>query len=166
MRVVPLHFMCTRTSTPQCKDSVSYVLTMNYTHLLALPPGTPASFLPLHVTLLLGKFLRGTARHSRLGHWYHPRLLHHHMQCLVSKVLSMFIYKLQHIPCCWWLVAQSCPTLCDPMDCSTPGFPVLHHLLELAQTHIHWVGDGIQSSCLLSSPSPPAFSLSQHQGLF
>ena len=63
-------------------------------------------------------------------------------------------------------VAQSCSTLCNPMDCSTPSFPVLHHLPELVQTHVHWVGDTIQSSRLLSSPSPPASSLSQHQGLF
>ena len=61
---------------------------------------------------------------------------------------------------------QSCPTLYIPMDWSTPGFPVLHHLLEFAQTHVHWVGDTIQPSCPLSSPSPPAFNLSQHQGLF
>ena len=52
------------------------------------------------------------------------------------------------------------------MDCSTPGFPVLHHLQELAQTHVHWVRDAIQPSHPLSSPSPPAFYLSQHQGLF
>ena len=66
--------------------------------------------------------------------------------------------------CC--SVAQSCPTLCDPMDCSTPGFPVLHYLLELAQTHVHWVGDAILASHPLSTPSSPALSLSQHQGLF
>ena len=54
----------------------------------------------------------------------------------------------------------------DPMDGSTPGFPVLHHLLELAQTHIHWVGDAVQPSCSLLSLSLPAFNLSQHQGLF
>ena len=53
----------------------------------------------------------------------------------------------------------------DPMDCSTPGFPVLYHHPELAQTHVHWVGDATQPSHLLSSPSPPAFNLSQHQGL-
>ena len=58
------------------------------------------------------------------------------------------------------------PTLCDPMDCSTPGFPVLHHLLEFSQTHVHWVSDAIQPSDPLPSPSPPAFNLSQHQGLF
>ena len=63
-------------------------------------------------------------------------------------------------------VAQSCLTLCDPMDCSTPGFPVLHQLPEPTQTHVHWVSDAIQPSCPLSSPSPPAFNLSQHQGLF
>ena len=62
-------------------------------------------------------------------------------------------------------VAQLCLTLCKPMDCSIPGSPVLHHLLELAQTHVHWVSDTIQPSHLLSSPSPPAFNLSQHQGL-
>ena len=63
-------------------------------------------------------------------------------------------------------VAQLCPTLCDPMDCSTPGFHVHHQLLEPTQTHVHWVGDAIQPSHPLSSPSPPTFNLSQHQGLF
>ena len=66
--------------------------------------------------------------------------------------------------CCHCSVAQSFPTLCSPMDCSTPGFPVLHHPPELAQTHVHWVGDAIQPSRPLSSPSLPAFSISQHQG--
>ena len=66
--------------------------------------------------------------------------------------------------CCW--VAKSCPTLCNPMDCSMPGFPVLHRLPEFAQTHVHWVGDATQPSHPLSSPSPPAFNLSQHQSLF
>ena len=63
-------------------------------------------------------------------------------------------------------VAQSCPTVCDPIDCSTPGFPVQHQLPELAQTHVHRVSDTIQSSHTLSPPSPPTFNLSQHQGLF
>ena len=61
---------------------------------------------------------------------------------------------------------QSCPTLCNPRDCSTPGFPVHYQLLEFTQTHAHWVGDTIQPSHPLPAPSPPAFSLSQHQGLF
>ena len=59
------------------------------------------------------------------------------------------------------VVVQSCPTLCNPMDCSMPGFPVLHQLPELTQTHAHWVSDAIQPSHPLLSPSPPAFSLSQ-----
>ena len=63
-------------------------------------------------------------------------------------------------------VAQSCPTLCNPIDRSMSGFPVLHQVPELAQTHVHAVGDAIQASPPLSSPSPPAFNLSQHQGLF
>ena len=62
-------------------------------------------------------------------------------------------------------ITQSCPTLCDPMDCSTPGFPVQHQLPEVAQTHVHQVGDAIQPSHPLSSPSPLTFNLSQHQGL-
>ena len=63
-------------------------------------------------------------------------------------------------------VAQSCLTFCDPMNCSTPGFPVHHQIPELAQTHVHRVNDAIQTSHPLSSPSPPAFNLSQHKGLF
>ena len=63
-------------------------------------------------------------------------------------------------------VAQPCLTLCDPMNCSTPGLPVHHQLPEFTQTHVHWVSDAIQPSHPLSSPSPPAPSPSQHQGLF
>ena len=63
-------------------------------------------------------------------------------------------------------VAQSCLIFCDPMDCSTPGFPVHHQLLELSQTHVPWISDTIQPSPPLLSPSFPAFNLSQHQGLF
>ena len=61
---------------------------------------------------------------------------------------------------------QSCLTLCDPMDCSMPGFPVYQQVLEIAQTHVHWVDDAIQSSHPLSSPSLLAFNLSKHQSLF
>ena len=63
-------------------------------------------------------------------------------------------------------VTQSCLTLCDPMDYSTPCFPVYHQLPDLAQTHVHWVSDAIQPSHPLLSPSPLAFKLSQHQELF
>ena len=67
---------------------------------------------------------------------------------------------------CCCSVSQSCPTLCNPMDCSTPGLYVPHHLQEFAQTHIHWVGDAIQPSHPLLSSPLPAFNLSQHQSLF
>ena len=63
-------------------------------------------------------------------------------------------------------VAQSCLTLCNPMDCSTRGLPVHHQLPEFTQTHVHQVGDAIQTSHPLSSPSPPVLNISQHQGLF
>ena len=83
-------------------------------------------------------------------------------EALKFQILSLFSPSAPtvstHLPpylrsCC--SIAQSCPTVWDPMDCSTPGFPVLHYLLEFAQNHVHWVGDAIQSSCPLSSPSPP-----------
>ena len=66
-----------------------------------------------------------------------------------------YIYSVTHL----------CLTLCDPPDCSMPGFPVHHQFLELAQTHVHWVGDAIQPSHPLSAPSP-VFNLARHQGLF
>ena len=68
--------------------------------------------------------------------------------------------------CCCCSVTQSCLTHCNPVDCSMPGIPVHHHLPELAQAHLHWVGDAIQPSHPLWSPSPSAFHLSQHQGHF
>ena len=85
-------------------------------------------------------------------------------------VLDMCVYTHIHVYskrcCCYCSVTQLCLTLCDPMDCNTPGFPVHHQLLEPNQTHVYRVSDAIQLSHLLSSPSPPTFSLSQHQGLF
>ena len=64
--------------------------------------------------------------------------------------------------CCWCSITQSCLTHCDSMDCSMPGFPALHHLLEFAQNHVPWVRDAIQLSHPVSSPFPPAFNLSHH----
>ena len=63
-------------------------------------------------------------------------------------------------------VFQSCPSLCNPMDCSTPGLPVHYYLTEFTQTYVHWVGDAIQLSYSLSPPSPLTFNLCQHQDLF
>ena len=93
------------------------------------------------------------------------------------KVASIMTYHTQGLP---WVsnqqaspliimtvqFSQSYPTPWDPMDCSTPGLLVHHQLPEFTHTHIHWVGDAIQPSHPLSSPSPSAFNLSQHQGLF
>ena len=77
------------------------------------------------------------------------------------KILVMYINWFQFSS-----VTHSCLTLCDPMDCSMPGLPVHHQLPEFTQSHVHWVSDAIQPSLPLSSPSPPAFNLSQHQSLF
>ena len=76
--------------------------------------------------------------------------------CGLDKQIKSSISQFSSVP-------QSCPTFCDPMDCSTPGFLVQHQLLELTQTHVHPVSDAIQPSHSLSSPSPLAFDLSQHQ---
>ena len=73
--------------------------------------------------------------------------------------------KAFRILCCC-SVTKLCPTLCDPMNCSRPGFPAFHYLPVFVQTHVHWVSDAIQPSHPLYSPSPLALNLSQHQGLF
>ena len=85
------------------------------------------------------------------------------------KYIPYFVYHSPvngHLAMSCSSVAQSCPTLSDPMDCSTPGFPVFHHLLELAQTHIHCINDAIQPSHPLLPLFPLGLNLSQHQGLF
>ena len=76
---------------------------------------------------------------------------------------SFFLAKKTKLNWCCRSVTRSCLTLCNPMDCNTPGFPVLQHLPEFAQTRMHWFGDYIQSSHPLLSLSPPAFNLYQHQ---
>ena len=92
------------------------------------------------------------------------------LQIFIKHVNNLFKKKkpgtLISLHCQFSSVAQSCLTLCDPTDCSMPGFPVHHQLSELVQTHVHWVSDAIQPSHPLSSPSPPTFNLSQHQGFF
>ena len=96
------------------------------------------------------------------------------MKLLVSIWMgSCYIFKGQSLgypvyfrlySCC--SVTQLCLTLCNSMDCSTPGFPILHYFLEFAQTYVRWVNDAIQPSHPLSSPSSPAVNISQYQGLF
>ena len=85
-------------------------------------------------------------------------LLKHTLRNILITIIGFF--GILHL-----LLTHSCPAVLDPMDCSTPGFPVLHCLLDLAQTHVHWVRDAIQPSPPLSSPSLPDLNLSQHQGL-
>ena len=90
---------------------------------------------------------------------------------IVSVCFHMIMEKLSgcnrnHMAHCCHSVTQSCQALCDSMDCSTPGFPILHYLPEFSQTHVHSVSDAIQPSHTLLSPSLPAFNLSWHQGLF
>ena len=97
------------------------------------------------------------------GRWF----VHLYLRIFLFSSLNLFFIHF------WWedkvpgqlsSVAQSCPTLYHPMDCSTPGFPVYHQFLELAQTLVHRVGDAIQPSHPLSPRSPPTFNPSQHQG--
>ena len=88
-------------------------------------------------------------------------------QTWVSCPAGRFFYHLSHLSSVQFnSVAQLCPTLCDLMNHSTPGLPVHHQLPEFTQTHVHRVGDAIQPSDPLSSPSPPALNPSQHQSLF
>ena len=82
----------------------------------------------------------------------------------ISTAMNSSIEVIHKISCC--SVTMSCTTLCHPMDCSTQSFPVLHHLLEFAQTYIHWVSHAIQPSHFLSPLSPLALNLSQHERLF
>ena len=109
----------------------------------------------LHVLLLFGP--------GELCFWLQTTatltLMQRSLECL-TIVPSLQVLSLNHtaissenLCCCYW-VTELCPTLCDPMDCSTPGFCVLHYLLQLAQTHVHQVSDAIQPSHPLSSPSP------------
>ena len=79
---------------------------------------------------------------------------------------SLVVIQTVVIPDCCYSVSKSCPTLWNPVDCSTPGFPVPHHLPEFSQVNIHWIDDAIQPSHPLLSLSPPALNLSQPQGLF
>ena len=103
----------------------------------------------------------------RITHWLHW-FLHHFitlLQCHAGAFANLVPLWWRAILCCC-SAAQSYPTLCEPMDCSTPGFPVLHHLPDFSWTHVHRVGAAIQPSHPLSFPSPSAFNRSQHQDLF
>ena len=85
---------------------------------------------------------------------------------IISKSYSLYIENIYSVSSVQFSSVVRRVRLCDPMDCSTPGLPVHHQLPEFTQIHVHRVSDAIQPSHLLSSPSPPAFNLSQYQGLF
>ena len=119
--------------------------------------------------------MKAKQQHSPFLSWVPPMRLFNDLGSWPSEAQERGLLTSQHLIntyllrrrlnyCC--SIAKSCPTLCDPMDCSTPSFPVLHYLLEFAQTHVHWVSDAILSSHFLLPASPPTLTLSQHQGLF
>ena len=112
---------------------------------------------------------------SKAGQWASSHMWRGGWSLIWAQIQAVFILALlffQERGVCGHLVqfssvqSLSCVWLCDPMDCSTPGLPVHPQLLELTQTHIHHVSDAIKPSHPLLSPSPPAFNLFQHQGLF
>ena len=109
---------------------------------------------------LLSQVTRHRHWSGRMGLKPHFACLLHGWSCTETFRASVLLWNGD-----FCLLTQSCPTLCDPRDCSTPGFPVLHCLMQFARTHVHWVDDAIQPSHPLPSPSP-AFNISQHQGLF
>ena len=111
------------------------------------------SVIHLHISTLLKIFF------SHIGH---NRVMSR-IPCTTQQILISYLF---YTSVQFSSVTQSRPTLCDPMDCSTPGLPVHHQLLVFTQTHVHQVSDAIQPSHPLSSPSPTAPKLSQHQGLF
>ena len=88
------------------------------------------------------------------------------LQCTGFLLQWLLLLQSMGSRACRLSVAQSCPVLCDPMDCSTPGLPVHQQLPEFTQTHFHWIGDAIKPSHPLSSHFPPAPNPSQHQSLF
>ena len=85
--------------------------------------------------------------------------------CGTTQTHALLVGVLKWHYCCCHSGTKLCPTLRDPINYSIPGFPVLHHLSEFSQVHVHWVGDAIQPSQPLLPSSPSAFNLSQHQGL-
>ena len=104
------------------------------------------------------QFLNKTYKHIQVHYMYFLHLGKKRFNPLNNRDISISVH--------FSSVAQSCPTLCEPMNRSMPGLPVHHQLPESTQTHVHCVCDAIQPSHPLSSPSPPALNLSQHQGLF
>ena len=129
---------------------LKWLCALGYTINRLCVVSSPGLLLLKSMFFLLKRWFKGLRRCG-----YHP-----HKNKILSPQYPTFLF-LQFSS-----VAQSCLTLCDPMNCSTPGLPVHHQLPEFTQTHIHQVGDAIQPSHPLSSPSPPAPNPSQYQSLF
>ena len=115
------------------------------------------SWLPVTCSWIVSSVFR---HNTGISYVYQQHWRTEFLRLILFFKASWSLFSLQFIS-----VAKLCLTLCDLMDCSTPGFPVHHQLPELAQTHVHRVGDAVQPSHSQSSPFPPAFNLSQHQGL-
>ena len=128
----------------------------------------------LYVMSVMGKSIRTESRLVIAWGWGHVRevggacswIQHFFWEWWVCSKIVMVLTQLSEYTQSVSSVAQSCLTLCHPMNCSMPGLPVHHKLLEFTHTHAHQVGDAIQPSHPLSSPSLPAPNPSQHQGLF
>ena len=117
------------------------------------------TFLPRNKRLLIS-WLQSPSVVMLLNESSVKDILEHRCLVSINILFSVSVF------CCHCSVTRFCPTLCDLMDCSMPGFPVGQYLLEFAQTHVHCVSDAIQPPYLLSPPSLPALNLSQHQDLF
>ena len=155
---------------------ISYKMTVRAD--CAVSTGSP---LPLSVKALVTRFVSGVVRESAFGQvstlsppliagiQNKPNFPFHQLGLFngfwAARSWTPLLVTLWYQPCCS-SVAKSCLALCNPTDYSTSGLPVHHQLPESTQTHVHWVSDAIQPSHPLLSPSPPAFNLSQHQGLF
>ena len=117
----------------------------------------------LHTGKLLTEQIFMTRKICNNVNWW---ILTKFIVVIISQHFQISNHYIVHLCCCCCSVANLCPTLCDPMNC-TSGFPVLPYLPEFAQTHVHWVNDVIQLKCPSSvHPASPALSLSQHQGVF
>ena len=122
---------------------------------------------PLLFSIAFGSPYHSNQRRRRRRRKKVSKLERRKQNCHCLKVTWYYTQKLKVVQSVQFSsVAQSCLTLCNPMNHSTPGLPVHHRLLEFTQTHVHWVGDAIQPSHPLSSPSPPVPNPSQHKSLF
>ena len=130
--------------------------------------GIPSPPLALFVVMLSKAHLTSHSRMSGSRSVITPLWLSESWRSFLyrSSVYSCHLFLISYASVQFSSVAQLCPTLCNPMNHSTPGLPVHHQLPEFTQTHVHWVADAIQPSHPLSSPSPPAPNPSEHQGLF